>query len=223
MKFNHIKTKDIKPNGWLAEYLERQISGLTGNIEKAGSPFNTEESVWASKTNATEWYPYEQQGYWIDGALRTAYEVDNAPLKQKVRDILYKSIELAEKDGGYIGPDCLKPEKVEGYRKQKYIRWPHSVYFRALMAEYENTGDEKILEALCNHYKNDEFFYRGRNVCSVECLAWLYKKTGDFVRRGDTLAVIHTNREADAMAVYRAYTFGQEAPREGKLIYKSSF
>ena len=179
MKFNHIKTKDIKPNGWLAEYLERQISGLTGNIEKAGSPFNTEESVWASKTNATEWYPYEQQGYWIDGALRTAYEVDNAPLKQKVRDILYKSIELAEKDGGYIGPDCLKPEKVEGYRKQKYIRWPHSVYFRALMAEYENTGDEKILEALCNHYKNDEFFYRGRNVCSVECLAWLYKKTGD--------------------------------------------
>lgn len=179
MKFNHIKTKDIKPSGWLAEYLERQISGLTGNIEKAGSPFNTEESVWASKTNATEWYPYEQQGYWIDGAVRVAHEMKNEALYSKIKDIIYKSIELAENDGGYIGPDCLKPEKVENFKKEKYIRWPHSVYFRALMAEYENTGDEKILEALCNHYKNDDFFYRGRNVCSVECLAWLYKKTGD--------------------------------------------
>lgn len=179
MKFNHIKTKNIKPSGWLAEYLNRQIKGLTGNIEKAGSPFNTDVSVWASKTNATEWYPYEQQGYWIDGALRAAYEMDNQPLKQRVRDVLYKSIELAENDGGYIGPDCLKPENVEEYRKQKYIRWPHVVYFRALMAEYENTGDERILKALCDHYKNDEFYYLGRNVCNIECLAWLFKKTGD--------------------------------------------
>lgn len=179
MKFDHVKNSDIKAAGWLADYLERQISGLTGNIEKAGSPFNTAVSVWADKTNATEWYPYEQQGYWIDGALRAAYESENQELLNKIRGILYESISLAEKDGGYIGPDCLKPENVEGFRKQKYIRWPHAVYFRALMAEYENTGDKKILDALCSHYKNDEFFYIGRNVCNIECLAWLYKKTGD--------------------------------------------
>lgn len=179
MKFNHIKTKDIKPDGWLAEYLQRQTEGLTGNIEKAGSPFNTAESVWADKTNAIEWYPYEQQGYWIDGALRVAHEMRNEPLYNKIKAILYKSIELASKDNGYIGPNCLKPENVEGFRKRKYIRWPHAVYFRALMAEYENTGDKAILDALCEHYKNDEFFCHGRNVCNVECLAWLYKKTGD--------------------------------------------
>ena len=43
---------------------------------------------------------------------------------------------------GYIGPSFLKDGML----------WAHSVYFRALIAEYEATGDGRILEALKNHY-----------------------------------------------------------------------
>ena len=51
----------------------------------------------------------------------------------------------------------------------------------------------------------------------------LCKKMGDFVKAGDTLAVIHTNTEADPASVYTAYSFSEEMPKQEKLIYKSSF
>ena len=51
------------------------------------------------------------------------------------------------------------------------------------------------------------------------------KKTGDFVRAGDTLAVLHTNREAvlpQAEEMYRhALTFSSVSPEKEPLIYKA--
>jgi len=51
----------------------------------------------------------------------------------------------------------------------------------------------------------------------------LCRKIGDFVRCGDTLAVIHTSREADPAWLLSAYTFSDSPAAKRKLIYKSSF
>lgn len=49
-------------------------------------------------------------------------------------------------------------------------------------------------------------------------------KTGDYVKKGDCLAVFYTDREAAAEEAkrdfYDAFTFGTEKPRKQKLIYK---
>lgn len=39
---------NIKPLGWLKQFLEKQLDGLTGHIEEAGFPFDT---VWWGTNN----------------------------------------------------------------------------------------------------------------------------------------------------------------------------
>jgi pyrimidine-nucleoside phosphorylase len=52
----------------------------------------------------------------------------------------------------------------------------------------------------------------------------LAKKTGDFVHKGDVLAVLHTNRGdvlAEAESMYRsAITVSDDKPKRELLVYK---
>lgn len=177
MKLNSISIGNMRGKGWLKEYLDRQNQGITGHIEKCGEPFDTPKCLWETKDEPYEWFPYEQQGYWVDGALSASYLTDNRELQDRILKIIDNSIRLADEDG-YIGPNVLKGTKNE--ETEGYMRWPHSVYFRALMTQADATGDMKIVEALKDFYKKSDYFAaNGRNVCQIESLAWLYKKTGD--------------------------------------------
>ncbi len=180
MKFTNYPVNFIKAKGWTAEYLDRQNNGITGNIKKCGEPFDCETSVWATKEEIENWYPYEQHAYWIDGALRCSYESSNEELLSNIKNIIYTSLNIAKDRNGYIGPLNFKLPKENATEKAlKYYHWPQAVYFRALMAEYEVNGDKKILDALISHYKNTPLLYSGRNACNIECLAWIYKLTND--------------------------------------------
>jgi hypothetical protein len=60
----------IKPTGFFKQYLETQMTGLTGHIEECGYPFN--RVMWGEEdfttTNGTPtWWVYEQTAYWLDG------------------------------------------------------------------------------------------------------------------------------------------------------------
>ena len=70
----------IKPVDFLKGYLQKQMDGLTGNIEVAGFPFGKVE--WGKADvyeieGTPNWWVYEQTGYWLDGYLRTAILLDN--------------------------------------------------------------------------------------------------------------------------------------------------
>jgi hypothetical protein len=89
--FNELKFSEIKARGWVKEYLKTQSKGLTGNIGKVGAPFSL--ACWEQKGNPTKveegnflgginskddsWVPFEQNGYWIDGAIRTGRLIDD--------------------------------------------------------------------------------------------------------------------------------------------------
>ena len=51
----------------------------------------------------------------------------------------------------------------------------------------------------------------------------LLSKPGDHVRKGDTLALIHTNKQTDTDVFYAAYRFGSAPIEAGKLILESTF
>lgn len=179
MKFHSVPITVMHGEGWIKEYLKRQKEGITGHIEKCGKPFDTPNNLWETKEDAESWIPCEQQAYWVDGALKLSYLLDDEELKDKVRNIMAASITLADEDG-YIGPDVLKTKK--GDKTDAYMRWPHSVYFRALMTEVDADGEEgqKILSAMIDFYKKGtDFIANERNVCQIESVAWLYQKTGD--------------------------------------------
>lgn len=170
----------ILPNGWLEEFLKRQMSGLTGHIEQCGYPFDrewwgTDNCSGAKGTNEIEnsdWWTYEQTAYWLDGFVCCAVLLRDKDAINRAKKIVYKVIDSADSDG-YLGPRFLK--QTAGWN-----RWPHVVFFRACMALYEYTHDEKIVSAIHRHYIGSPCDYSlFRDVYNVEIMLWLYKITKD--------------------------------------------
>lgn len=191
---NEVPLSNIRATGWMKRYLDTQDKGLTGNMDKIGGPFVNE--YWGNYSaqniqNADDvflgglevkkvgWVPFEQTAYWIDGMIRCGYLSDNKRLTEKAKHFIYNTIELAD-DEGYQGPHFLKDDTV----------WAHAVFFRAMMAEYSATKNEKVMEALKKHFLRtplSEVYdkYEGtptlgmRNITDVEIALWIYGETGD--------------------------------------------
>jgi hypothetical protein len=192
MMFRELDFSQIKAAGWVKEYLNTQATGMTGELGRIGHPFNThtwdaspeeaesalEHFIGGLNSKNDAWVPFEQTGYWIDGAIRAGHLADNEKLLTLGRSKIYPAIENAQ-ENGFIGPKYLE----EG------LTWPHAVYFRALMAEYTATKNPAILEALERHFLrrpitdaylvDDLRIISVRQAAEIESVLWLYEQTGN--------------------------------------------
>lgn len=175
--FQETPVNATLPKGWLQNMLQRQRDGLTGHIQVAGDPFDKEGWGDAEKKKMNDWAQYEQTGYWADGALRCGYLIGDLVLQQKVKDWI--NFQMNNPDStGFIGPKDIS------------FLWPEVVFFRAVMAEYEATGNKKIITALKRNYHSPKYaslngapgqdeFFKDRLILHIEMLCWLYQQTGD--------------------------------------------
>lgn len=174
-KFNELPISAIQPTGWLKKTLETQRDGLTGHLENAKYPF---DNIWwgadstAGNKSIEKWWPYEQNGYWIDGMVRTGYLLNDKFLIDKSTSKIDYVLSHPDKDG-YLGPRFMKAS-AEG------DRWADLVFFRAVLAKYSATGDTRILKKLKQHYFSDHYPHSGeREVMNTEIMLGIYKQTGD--------------------------------------------
>lgn len=164
----------LRPAGWLRRFLELQRDGLTGHPESSRFPYDTHG--WGgppvAKTRGAHWWPYEQTGYWVDGAIRCGHLLNDRFLIEKaLRQVNY--VLLRPDRDGYLGPRHIKNPVAMN-------RWAHAVFFRALMAHHSATVDRRVPAALRAHYLSDTFPHTAhREVCNVEALLWTYERTGD--------------------------------------------
>ena len=163
----------IRPLGILSELLETQMNGLTGHIENAGFPF---DRIWWGKNETQEknenpqWWVYEQTAYWLDGFTRCAILLEDECALRRAEKIIYSVINNPNSDG-YLGPQALK--ETDGWN-----RWPHTVFFRACMALYEQNNDVKLLHALTEHYLGGSARHdKLRDITNIEIMLWLYART----------------------------------------------
>lgn len=164
----------IRPLGILSELLETQMNGLTGHIENAGFPF---DRIWwgnnaeQEENENPQWWVYEQTAYWLDGFTRCAILLEDECALRRAEKIIYSVINNPDSDG-YLGPQALK--KTDGWN-----RWPHTVFFRACMALYEQNNDVKLLRALTEHYLGGSARHdKLRDITNIEIMLWLYARTG---------------------------------------------
>ena len=66
----------VKADGWIEEFLNRQLSGMTGHREALDYPYNT--MMWMGESTrmgdwGCDWWRFEQTGYFTDGAMRLGY------------------------------------------------------------------------------------------------------------------------------------------------------
>ena len=167
----------LKPEGWLGLYLDRQAKGLTLHLPEVARPFTG--AYWAGEEKADSWWPWEQRGYWNDGALRCALVTGNQQLLQVAQAPIDYTLKHAFPDG-YLGPALIKDGKESDPRLDNF-RWPNTVFFRALMALGEATKDQKIVAAVQKHYSSDHAPYGGpsRDVTNIEIMLWTYSRTGE--------------------------------------------
>jgi hypothetical protein len=169
----------IKPAGWLRQFLTTQRDGLTGHLEHAGYPFNTrgwrEDELKLGDRGGTGWWPYEQTAYWIDGMIRCGILLNDSFLKRKARKQIDHVLKNPDRDG-YLGPAALK--HLHGSRGSE--RWPHAVFFRAVIADLDERPRREVIRKMMRHYLSGTAKHETtRNICNIEIMAWLYEQTGD--------------------------------------------
>ena len=160
---------DIRPQGWLLEFLQRQANGLTGHPEAMAYPYNT--CLWAGEIerqnenpDAKDWWRYEQTAYYTDGLLRLGYLLDDEALIGKGEEGISYTINHAQ-DNGRLGN-----AKIESL-------WPMAVFFRAMQADYWAHGDASVIDALERNYLslNTSLLTNGRrHIVNLEGMLFVY-------------------------------------------------
>ncbi|MBQ0150115.1 MAG: glycoside hydrolase family 127 protein [Bacteroidales bacterium] len=162
----------IEPEGWIKEFLGRQIDGLTGHKDALAYPYDTD--MWMGETQRVgdwgcDWWRFEQTAYFTDGAMRTGYLTGETSLL----DIASRSLDYT------LG---TVDENGELAVNAEHVLWPFAVFFRALQAAYEATGDVRIIPALERHYSSFPGrinIVEDREILTIEGMLWTYGKTGD--------------------------------------------
>ena len=167
----------IEPKGWLRESLERQRDGLTGHPKALSYPYSS--CLWAGNisrtgTHGTEWWRYEQTAYYTDGLLRLGYTLGDSTLIAKGEAGVEYVLSHATEDG-ILG--VYLPYMLEG---DDYSQWPFAVFFRAMQAMYQATGDTRIPAALERHFLSfAPELYKSRSAVNIEGMLWTYALTGN--------------------------------------------
>lgn len=170
-KFREGMIGNIQPKGWLEDYLGRQVTGLSGHPEALSYPYNT--CLWAGyiprivQQFDAEWWRYEQTAYYTDGILRLGYLTGNKELIRKGEDGVAYTMEHVQPNG-----------RLGDYRLESL--WPMAVFFRAMKAEYEVTGNQEIVKALEKNYLSlslNDLVEGHRHILNIEGMLWTYGMT----------------------------------------------
>lgn len=197
----------VLPEGWLKTELRKQAKGFTGKQPEFCFPFD--RHCWEGQDKGQDresrngtvaggwWYPWEQLGYWTDGAYQCARMLGDEKLRQRaLGPIRYTATNPI--DGWFLGsPSLLKADRKPG-------RWPHAPFFKAMAAGCEVENDPSIAEAMRQHYLHDTVDYTGghegsRERVHIETLLWCYTQTGDTTLLDKALFIWHSIPEKDIL------------------------
>jgi len=174
----------VQPAGWLRDWAESARDGITGHLDEYHPVFaDAWKGIPVHAPNAapdgTGW-PLEQCSYWLDGLVRLGYVLHDEPLIQKAKARLDLVVDGVNRGG----PSFIywKTNLPDGFNS-----WAHSHMGRALIAYYEATGNQRILDALDTAYRNypvpmGSLGLTDVNVsglCNLDALLETYSFTGD--------------------------------------------
>ncbi|MBR2585561.1 MAG: glycoside hydrolase family 127 protein, partial [Thermoguttaceae bacterium] len=146
----------VKPEGWLRDWSEAARDGYTAVMDEVHPEFaHAWTADFAPHCPVGDWphgsWSFEGGGYWFDGLVRLAYQLEDPQLIELAKKRLEPVLENAAPDG--IGhfywlkknePAAMEEIKVGG----GWGLWASGLFGRAMMAYYDATGDERALYAL---------------------------------------------------------------------------
>ncbi|MHB8972049.1 MAG: beta-L-arabinofuranosidase domain-containing protein [Pirellulaceae bacterium] len=175
----------VEPTGWLRDWAQAARDGITGHLDQWHPTFadgwkGTPIQAPGAGADGTGW-PIEQSAYWLDGALRLGFVLHDKEFIQKIRARLDPVVDGVNKAS--FGTSFIHWKK--GYKPQGFDSWAHSQMGRALVALYEGTGDQRVLDALVKVYADypgnmgHANFSDVTGLCNLDAMLETYAWSGD--------------------------------------------
>lgn len=211
----------VKVDGWLKDWAVAARNGITGHLDEYSKTFG---EAWkgygfaarGAEKDGTGW-PLEQSGYWLDGAVRLAWILDDGALKAKVRQRLDLVV-----NGVLNGGESFVYWRPKTVLDTSFNSWAHSHMGRALVAYYQATADPRVLQALVR-------VYRGFTPPD-SAYSWVIGAVNadpmldTFVLSGDASVLAHALRHTST-ATYRGiaarWRNGDVTPGHGVVFYEN--
>lgn len=150
--FSVLAPGAVEPRGWLLDWARAAADGITGHLDEYSTTFS---EAWkgygfearGANPDGTGW-PLEQCSYWLDGAIRLAYQLGDKKLLEKIQTRLDLVVNGVLKGG----PSFIywRPESAVN---NQFNSWAHSHMGRALVAYYLASRDQRVLDALVAAYR----------------------------------------------------------------------
>lgn len=149
----------VTPEGWIRDWAEDAANGITGHLDEFSPTFG---KAWkgygfearGATPNGGGW-PLEQCSYWLDGAVRLAYVLNDSALIKKVSARLDTVVTGVLRQGETFIYWLPKKELIDSTQEwAEFNGWAHSHMGRALVSYYRASGNPQVLQALTKVYSN---------------------------------------------------------------------
>ena len=176
---------EIKPEGWLLDWATTAADGITGHLDEYVDVFKYGWKGFGFQArgvneDGTGW-PLEQCSYWLDGATKLAYILDDTMLIRKTSSRLNLVV-----NGVLNGGETFIYWKPYSIVDDGFNNWGHGLMGRALVSYYQATHDPRILQALVKVYKkfplstkSDEFMQLNRGTTNIDAMTETYLMSGE--------------------------------------------
>jgi len=164
--FTALPTGSTRPKGWLLDIMRQDLeNGIAGNLDELYPGIASDDIYHKHRRGGLDdvpemgdlvltgaaweqsimWWNAETIGNWWDGFVRHAFLLDKAKAKEQSRAIVENLLESQDADG-YLG--IYKKNLRYQHKGSNGELWAQTTAFRMLLAYYEFTGDERVLNAV---------------------------------------------------------------------------
>lgn len=168
----------VEPQGWLRDWAVSMRDGMTGHLDEYDPVF---QLGWQGQRIGTtgegapgEGWPLEQSAYWIDGAVRLGHILHDDALLARVLPRLERIADAEQGNGSYLWWRAkFSWEGRDGPPVEGFDLWSCAVLGRALVAQYEATGERKWLACIERFFGNmpaEALFPITRSTVNLETL-----------------------------------------------------
>ncbi len=183
-KLHRLPLGTIRPKGWLAEQLRRNIDGMGGHLDELepamiATPYTTREThkPWGKEAQAG-WGAEISGNYWT-GLVYLAFGTGEPAMIAKA-DKWVEDVLKNRRPDGYLGTYTDEDNLFDDYNA-----WGNALGMNALLAYAEATGREDVFDAVyqcmlwfCENWAGDKKT-RYAGITIVEPMVTCYRKTGD--------------------------------------------
>ena len=219
-KLKRLPLGSVHAQGWLREQLERNRDGMGGHMDELEhdmlwGPYTEHTGCKRWKEELRAGWGAELSGHYWYGLILLAYGLDDPWLKEKAENWV-NAVMAAQRSDGYIGAYTEQDNQMDDFHA-----WGTGCGMKAMLAYYEATGREDILDAVhktmlwfCENWPgNQKTRYAGINL--TETMSQVYLLTGD------ERLLTWINDYVDFLNRNDLYLISQKAYLSDDLIYAS--